>query len=252
MMKNIKNIIAISAVLITGFANALSSPIPGNISGGEYGGMSEVRNWMDKIDSITTIPVSGLSLIEADGKTFLVSKNAHYAIVGDYKLIDVWNSINIKTPADVKKSKMVPVTVFKEAKKSFATVTYGNGPSDVYIFTDPDCKFCGRLLKQTTDISDKYTFNFVLYPATNTSIALAKKVACADNNIAARALVTGDFSKIPNNTNCKDVDFKLKNASAIGAVLGVERLPYSIAPNRIPFQGYLRDFSKWLERNNND
>lgn len=213
-------------------------------------GMHEVKKWIDDIDTFKTLPIDGLKFVKAGGRTFLTSDNGHYAIIGDFKLVDVWNNKVINTIKDIEDSNKIPMNIFTRQTELFSVIKYGNGVKNVYFFTDPKCSYCAKLAEQVPDLTDDYTFNFIVFSALAGSGSDSRKLACNKNQDSARALILNDYSNLENITRCDGVSMKLKSALTIGKVLGVKKIPFVIAPNGRPQKGYTSDLRKFLEDNN--
>lgn len=56
----------------------------------------------------------------------------------------------------------VPVDI-KQFEKE-AAFTYGNGPVDFYVFTDPECPFCAKFEAQVQQYKNDATFHYFLFP----------------------------------------------------------------------------------------
>lgn len=213
--------------------------------------VSLVKQAIGSIESMATLPIEGLKLIKSNGKYILMSSNGHYAVIGNFKLIDVWNNKQIKTIDDVDKSNRVPLNVFRNNEKDFSVLTYGHGPRQVFIFTDPLCKFCNELIKQIPGLTDKYTFKILIMAADTKSTNTARRLICSSNDISTKALVTQNYNKLKSGDPlCSSK--KIKQTHSLATLLGVTRVPYTIAPNGKPFKGYKQNLAKWLEENKNN
>ncbi len=60
-------------------------------------------------------------------------------------------------------NEMVFPTDAKLIKKGVA-FSYGHGPKEIYLFTDPECPYCGRFAKTSAGKLDDYTVHVVLFP----------------------------------------------------------------------------------------
>jgi len=48
--------------------------------------------------------------------------------------------------------------------KKGVSFSYGHGPKEIYLFTDPECPYCGRFAKMSAGKLDDYTVHVVLFP----------------------------------------------------------------------------------------
>ena len=63
---------------------------------------AEVKDIMRSVDEVKRLPVTGLSMIKAGDKTFLITDNGHFVVAGNLKLIDMWQGKVIGSVADTK------------------------------------------------------------------------------------------------------------------------------------------------------
>ena len=52
---------------------------------------------------------------------------------------------------------------FKTVKDAVA-FSYGHGPREIYLFTDPECPYCGRFARKFKGKLDDYTVHVIFYP----------------------------------------------------------------------------------------
>ena len=51
-----------------------------------------------------------------------------------------------------------------KAVEEAVAFSYGHGPKEIYLFTDPECPYCGRFAKASHGKLDDYTVHVVLFP----------------------------------------------------------------------------------------
>lgn len=63
---------------------------------------AEVKNIMKSVDEVKRLPATGLSMIKADDKVFLITDNGHFVVAGNFKLVDLWQGKIIGSVADTR------------------------------------------------------------------------------------------------------------------------------------------------------
>jgi thiol:disulfide interchange protein DsbC len=211
---------------------------------------NDAKNWINTIEESTKFPLTKLNYVKSQGQTFLVSGNGHYAIFGDFKIIDVWNRTVIENAQDLKDSNRVSMGIFKrQAKELMSTITYGRGAIEVFIFFDHQSKYSNLLNKQVAELGDKYKFYFINFPAIPGSAEIAKKLECNTNATAAKSIILNDYSYLENVTNCKGMTEKLRASLFLAKIIGINKVPSIVAPNGKLHEGYVKDLNKFLEVN---
>ena len=107
---------------------------------------AEVKDIMRSVDEVKRLPVTGLSMIKAGDKTFLITDNGHFVVAGNLKLIDMWQGKVIGSVADTKGIDKVDLRKIGLSPDELSTFTIGTGKKEVVIFVDPQCNYCHDLI----------------------------------------------------------------------------------------------------------
>ena len=121
------------------------------LSGGEYlvHGIARGRKGFVGIDILVSSDLKHMSI----GRTVDTETNKHVQLQLSPKDIEA-----------VKKFKEKYILPSFEKDKKIAPVVYGNGKTEFFLFTDPDCPFCKRLEKQFRNRGLKKQFKIYVFP----------------------------------------------------------------------------------------
>ena len=130
-------------MLLTGFIAQTHATEPGGAKPSTDGEMTaEVKGIMRSVDAVKRLPVTGLSMIDAGNKTFLITDNGHFAVAGNFKLVDMWQGKIIGSVEDTKGIDKVDLRKIGLSPDELSTFTIGTGKKEVVIFVDPQCNYC--------------------------------------------------------------------------------------------------------------
>lgn len=199
-----------------------------------------------QIQDIATIPVSKLKAVESDGQIHYVSENGRYVITG--RLVDVLQRKPLDTMKDIKDS--VNRLSFDQLGMdidTLNTVTIGNGPKRVITFIDPLCPVCIKVMQDAEKLKNEYTFKFIVVPALGAeSNVLASKVQCVQNPAdLVPAIMQGKMASIPMQPDCKPKGYDM--TLLLSDLMGVNGVPFVIAPNGEIARGRPVNLRSWLE-----
>lgn len=180
------------------------------------------------------LPLRDLNLIRTQsGMTYLISSDGRYVFQGD--LVDVWNGTRIKS---VKEFNALSDHInFKhigiKPDKMF-TLDQGTGPGEVYIFADPNCGICHKLLakiRASKLILNRFHVRTIVTPVLKpSSLPKAKKlVSMADKKPgdALSAFISNTIeTKEAPDTKITGINYNLLVAKA----LSIHNFPYIINP----------------------
>lgn len=202
---------------------------------------AEIKDVMRSVDEIKRLPVSGIALVKAGDKNFLITDNGHFIVAGNFKLVDMWQGKVINSIADTKDIEKVPLRKIGIRPEELTPFTIGTGKKEVTVFIDPECDYCHQLLGQLEALGNDYRFNLVLIPVLGKNSAeIAKKLIChKDKNVALNALLAKDYSKLPalskDDTSC---DLKpLQKAVVSTKLLDIQGVPFLFLPSGKTFRG---------------
>ncbi len=125
---------------------------------------AEVKDIMRSVDEVKRLPVTGMSMIDADKKTFLITDNGHFVVAGNFKLVDMWQGKIIGSVEDTKGIDKVDLRKIGLSPDELSTFTIGTGKKEVVIFVDPQCNYCHDLISQLEALGKEYVFKLVLIP----------------------------------------------------------------------------------------
>ena len=127
------------------------------------------------------LPIKDLNFIRTkQGLTYLISRDGRYVFQGD--LIDVWNGKVLANVAELKKLKdRVNFKYLGISSKKMFTLSLGTGTDEVFIFSDPNCGVCHKLLgkiKKSSLIKNNFKVHAVITPLLHkTSMAKSTSLA---------------------------------------------------------------------------
>lgn len=207
-----------------------------------------IRNLIrSKTTAIKKLPAGGLVMVEADGQIFVSSENGRI-IVSGARVFDTWNNSEIKDVGEIDKlSNKIDLAMLGVKIDELGPLETGMGKKTVVMFVDPSCPHCHRMMAQAAKLSSDYKFQFVLLPLLGPeSIEKAKKAVCAsDKQAAAKALVDETLSKFPApDPSCSLIP--LQKALVTAKVIGVDSVPFIIAPDGTMQRGAPKDLNEWL------
>ncbi len=208
----------------------------------------EFKNAMKSIDAVKRLPVTGLSMVKADDKLFLVTDNGHFIVAGNLKLVDMWQGKVLKSIEDSQDVEKVNLRKIGLSPDDIAAFKIGNGTQEVTIFVDPMCQYCHELIGQLEPLGKLYTFRLVLVPVLGKDSAnVVKKLLCHnDKTEALTALVTQKYDKLPvPGSGC---DLKtLQKAVVATKLLDIQGVPYLFLPSYSTHKGGTKSLKTLLE-----
>ncbi len=217
---------------------------------------AEVKDIMRSVDEVKRLPVTGLSMIKAGDKTFLISDNGHFVVAGNLKLIDMWQGKVISSVADTKGIDKVDLRKIGLSPDELSTFTIGTGKKEAVIFIDPQCNYCHDLIIQLEPLGKEYTFKLVLIPVLGKESAeIIKKLICnKDQAQSLQALIAKDYSKLPALVRQEgSCDLKpLQKAVVATKLLDIQGVPYIFLPSHNTFRGGVKSFKTLLEKDYED
>lgn len=217
---------------------------------------AEVKDVMRSVDEVKRLPVTGLSMVKAGDKMFLMTDNGHFVVAGNFKLVDMWEGRVITSVADTKNIDKVDLRKIGMKPEELSPFSIGTGKKEVVIFIDPQCNFCHDLLTQLEPLSKEYTFKLVLIPVLGKDSAeIAKKLICnKDKAQSLKALIDKDFSKLPALVRKEgECDLKPLQKSVVATkLLDIQGVPFIFLPSHNTFRGGAKSFKTLLEKDLED
>jgi len=227
---------------------------------------AEVKNIMKSVDEVKRLPVTGLSMIKADDKVFLITDNGHFVVAGNFKLVDMWQGKVIGSVADTQGIEKVDLRKIGFNPDELSTFSIGNGKKEVTIFVDPQCHYCHDLMGQLEPLGKEYKFNLVLIPVLGKESAeITKKLICnLDKVQSLKALLDQNYEKLPTippvdlakvakGTQKEPCDLKvLQKAVVATKLLDIQGVPTIFLPSKNVHRGGAKSFKTLLEKDLED
>ena len=223
--------VAISLTSLSALASAALPQLSGNLPNLNNGAL---KDQVQKIKATKHLPVQGLSIVETtDGKTFLVSDNGRFAVIGG-RWIDLFEGKTITGIADSGTLDKLNLGRMGINVEEFFSYTIGDGEKVVTVFVDPACDECRSLVSQMQSLGRRFTFRVVILPLSGgPSGSAARRMSCSpDRALALQAFLTNSYSTLPaDSPNC-DVT-PVQKAMVTAMVLGIRSTPYFIFPDYV-------------------
>jgi len=217
---------------------------------------AEVKDIMRSVDEVKRLPVTGLSMIKAGDKMFLITDNGHFTVAGNFKLVDMWQGKIISSVADTKDIDKIDLRKIGLNPTELSVFSVGTGKKEVTIFIDPQCDYCHGLIEQLEPLAKDYTFRLVLVPVLGKDSAeISKKLICnKDKDQSLKALIAKDYSKLPALVRQEGVcDLKpLQKAVVATKLLDIKGVPFIFLPSHNVFRGGAKSFKTLLEKDLED
>jgi thiol:disulfide interchange protein DsbC len=198
---------------------------------------------LEGIEAMQRLPAPGFHLVESRGRLLLLASNGHYAVLGG-QILDLWNRTRLMAVADVAASRRIPYRRIGIDPAELAVVSTGTGP-EVLVFLDPEGRETDRLLAQVRALQAQHRFELAFLPARPERRAVSGALTC-DEAAATQWLATGT---LPTLTPCPAGEQRLARNLLTATLLGIDRVPFTIAPNGQPLVGVPDDYAAFLAAN---
>lgn len=195
---------------------------------------------------VVELPITGLSVVEDDGEFVFISSNGRFVISG--QLTDVWQKRKLTTLAELAElSQRIPIESFDLDITKLNAFRVGHGAKRVVTFVDPFSAASKELVMEAQLLTDHYTFDFIVVPALgDESHQLSLKLFCAADRISqANAFVAGELAALPQQESCNTAAYDETLVTA--EILGVNGVPYLVAPDGRFMAGKPFSLERWLE-----
>lgn len=181
-----------------------------------------------EIEAMAALPAEGFNVILSNGRLILISKDGHYAIKGG-RILDAWHGLEIKTMADLEKSKQVPQKFRELPFEQMGVISIGKeSAKEVLVFIDPTSSKGTPLINQIIGLSDKYLFRIIPIPATDSKAGEVQQVICL-KPLEQVAYLKGKKVTMPNIKTCGKE--KMMRNVVTAMAIKVKTLPRLISPN---------------------
>lgn len=197
------------------------------------------------------LPGADLILVQSGNLTYLTTPNARYLIRG--QLYDTWNGRFIQNVSEAKalgdkiQLSRIPINIDRDLKPFYL----GQGKENVVAFIDPHCPYCHKLLKQMEALGKDYRFTLILIPALgDRSAQTIRLLRCGTpekdrNQQVVSRLIRAEYQGLEDAEDC-DLEPFLKSA-ILARILGIQGVPFLIAPDGRVLRGYVEDLKGFLE-----
>lgn len=207
--------------------------LAGSVQAGPFG----------SIQSVKSLPIQGVKMIESDKGIFFVSENGRFVWKGP--LYDMWNGRPVKEMGDVEQVvNHVNLRKIGVNPDELSTLTIGTGALEEVMFISSACPHCLKMVKQATKLGEKYRFKVVLIPMGKKSMEQTRQLLCAkDQGRAVQALVTGNYDGL----GAGDCPVPSLSRTLVAArVMGIRSVPYFIRHDGRVHSGEINDLAGWL------
>ena len=178
--------------------------------------------------------LSPLHLIRTrQGLSYLISEDGRYVFQGG--LVDVWNGVEVKSMKELNalSDHMDMDKIGIEPQRMFS-LPMGTGEKEVFIFVDPNCSICHKLLAEIQDsklIQTRFHINAVITPALKKS-SLPKACTLADmgRKDPAKALAAFISNTVEPTSGPHIKTDGLKYNLLVAKALSIHNFPYIINP----------------------
>lgn len=201
---------------------------------------------LHQIDAMASLPVTGLKAVESDGRLLFMSDNGRFVIDGT--LYDVWAQQPLTSLASIRSAgDRLDLRRLGLPLDDLQALTLGEGAEEVLIFVDPRCPHCHALLKQAGQLQSRYTFRIlpvaVLGPESEQQV---RQLGCAvESGAALQSLISGRVNGLPQRPDCDLAP--LQRTLVTAQLLGVQGVPFIVAPDGRISRGRPHSLREWLE-----
>lgn len=208
---------------------------------------------MPGIDKVVEMDVKKLRAFrDKEGRVLYMLDNGRFVLVGD--IIDVWAKKKLDTLEDLEKAfNRVDLKGLGLEVSKTNHITWGEGEKHVTVVVDPFCGWCHRLVQEIRadrKLAQEYTFDFILVGFLGKkSQDAVRTLACSNAPAEAKLNAFMGGEKALNNLiKAPDCDeSKLRESQMAVTALGVQSVPYIIAPDGRFNRGKPRDIRAFLE-----
>jgi len=205
------------------------------------------------IDAMVTLPGSDIKAVEARGRVLYMTANGRFVFT-EAKLYDTWNRRFLSDMSEIQSwSDRINMERIGLDLNELGSLTYGSGSKKFVMWLDPLCSVCSKALKQLPDLADEYQFELLVVPFLGSeSASVVRQFLCARDqgmpqSEQVAALIDHDFSSLPAASKSCNTE-SVEKLIVTGRVMGIEGVPYIIAPDGrfklgLPSDG---DLSAWL------
>lgn len=127
-----------------------------------------------------------------------------------------------------KHSELVTEDGFPNADK-LLSFSVGSGPKSVYVWVDPLCPYCHKVVEMQEQLGDEFTFHNLVVPLLGErSERASEALSCMPTNRRHAAMQSNKYTRTSSDCDSKS----LANSQRLSTVMQVEAVPTIISPNR--------------------
>jgi thiol:disulfide interchange protein DsbC len=201
------------------------------------------------IEGMTRLPVRGVQLVQAGGRLLFVSANGRYVFTGP--AWDLWHGARLDS---LEQATRLAASIDRKRlgldAAALGAIDLGTGEKEVVIFIDPRSAHCRALLGKLPGLGARYRFRLVPIPImgseSETAVARLTCLSAHDPAAARERLLGGDLENLPApGPDCNGA--AAERALVTAELLGINLVPYLIAPDGRLQPGAPADLERWLE-----
>ena len=206
------------------------------------------RDVLKGIEAMRRLPVDGFHVVESQGRLLLVSTNGHYVVSGG-RIIDLWNQIEVKSVADVDGTTRIPLSRMGIEAGALGGIVTGQvrEPQRVTAFLDPASMESRKLLPQLREVAKTHRVEIVFVPAQPARAGISRALIC-DPKAALTFIEQGAVpTPVSDGNACGRKE--LERARVTVELLGIETLPFTVAPNGATVAGTPNNYAQFIAAN---
>jgi len=232
----------------TALAIGMLMALSGTATAGQY----PERMGKIHMNAVVNLPAPGsLTVVDRGGELVIMSGNGRYLVRG--AIYDMWNGgRRIRTLKEARESaRHIRFDQMNFNVDELSTITVGDPKGKrVVVFVDSASDNSSRLLKQIAAIKTGYEFKVVVLGVMGTESARKAKglmcLAAKDMDKAKDVVLSGDFHFVRDGECGKE---RLLKALVSAMLFGIDKLPFTVAPNGEVMIGNPPDLKAFLEAN---
>ena len=246
-----KPLAALALALAAGLpaARAAETDVQARIPQAPEGAPQAIGAMLRGIRGMQRLPVAGVQMVAAGERLLFVSANGRYVFTGP--AWDLWHGAKLATLDEAARlAERIDLERMGLDPATLGALDVGSGERDVVVFVDPRCPHCRALLDELPGLAGDYRFRLVPLPVLGPDSERAvMRLACladADPAAAREARLAGTIDELPEpNGTCGQAP--AQRALVTAQLLGLDGVPYLIAPDGRLHQGVPEDLETWLE-----
>lgn len=213
----------------------------------------QLLSGIPQITDLVPLPDAPYNAVQnKDGTVIFLSSTGRYLIAG--KIIDVWSKKTLNTVSEMRYAfGRVNLEGIGIKTAELQPILLGTGNKRVRIFVDPQCSWCDKLLTEIRgdeSLQKDYVFEILVIPALGEASArISKALYCAQDQtpeFLLNTLHTRTGAAVPQKPNCDTGTLDKRYIAA--QMLGIQSVPFLIAPDGRTGTGKPQDLRAWLQQ----